>query len=103
MRSAGTAACHPGVCDTAGMGALLVACGIVAALLAGWASYGNARAALAVYLHEGDPTRAAIEAARPIAARSRVRAFARHVTLVVGWLVVTLYGLWLAAEGAVAR
>lgn len=85
------------------MGAVLVACGIVAVLLAGWASYGNARAAIAAYLHEGDPTRAVIEAARPIAARSRVRAFARHATLAVGWLIVALYGLWLAAEGTVAR
>ena len=51
------------------MGAVLVACGIVAVLLAGWASYGNARVAIAACLHEGDPTRAAIEAARPITAR----------------------------------
>ena len=37
--------------------------------------------------HQGDPTRMAIDAARPLLARSRVRRFARFVVAAIAWLV----------------
>jgi len=79
-----------------------VLCGVVAAVGATAASYDHARRAIRPLLQEGEPTRAAIEAARPFATRTRVRLFARHAALAVAWLVVALYGLWLAAAGSVA-
>jgi hypothetical protein len=85
------------------MGVLLVVCGLVATVLAGWASYGNARAALGPLVHDQEPTRAAIDSTRPVIARTRVRLFARHLALALGWLLVAFYGLWLAVQGTVVR
>jgi hypothetical protein len=79
-----------------------VLCGVVAAVGATAASCDHARRAIRPLLEDGEPTRAAIEATRPFAARTRVRLFARHSTLAVAWLAVALYGLWLAAAGSVA-
>ena len=80
-----------------------VLCGVVAAVGATAASFGHARGAIRPLLEDGEPTRAAIDATRPFAARTRVRLFARHAALAVGWLVVALYGLGLAVAGSVAR
>jgi len=84
------------------LGLVAVLCGVVAAVGATAAAYDHARQAVGPLRHDGEPTRAAIESARPFAARTRVRLFARHAALAVAWLAVALYGLWLAAAGSVA-
>ena len=61
--------------------------------------YALARRALEPFAHEGDPTRTAIEALRPLPFRPRVRTFAQRVLLAVGWLLVALYGLYMVARG----
>ncbi len=83
------------------MGALLVTCGLVLAGVGTWSGYQSARAAVAPVVHEGDPTRSAIDAARPLHARPAVRRFARSVAAAVAWLVLALYGLFLASAGSV--
>jgi hypothetical protein len=84
------------------MGFLLVGCGLTALSIGGWRGYALAREALAPLVQAGDPTRTAIEAARPVHARFRVRLFARRVTAAAAWLVVALYGLYLVQAGSVA-
>jgi hypothetical protein len=78
---------------------LLETCGIVAVAIGAWRSYAMAREALGPIIHQGDPTRTALEAGRPILARPRVRLFLRRVVLAVAWLVVAGYGLYLVAAG----
>jgi hypothetical protein len=85
------------------MGIVLVACGLTAAVMASWRGYAAARSALGPFMHEGDTTRTAVEAGRPILARSRVRLFVRRVTVAVGWLLVAFYGLFLVSAGSVAQ
>ncbi|MBP1705863.1 MAG: hypothetical protein H6Q36_1602 [Chloroflexi bacterium] len=80
-----------------------VACGVTAVAVAGATSYRHLRGAIEPLHQDGEPTRAAIEATRPFAARSRVRLVVRHAVLAAGWLTVALYGLGLAAAGALAR
>jgi hypothetical protein len=84
------------------MGLLLVGCGLTALTIGGWRGYALAREALAPLVHDGEPTRTAIEAARPVHARFRVRLFLRRVTVATGWLVVALYGLFLVQAGSIA-
>jgi hypothetical protein len=81
------------------MGLVLLLCGAVAAAIGGWRSYACARSALAPVAHEGDPTRTAIEATRPLFMRSRVRLFARRVGESIGWMLVAGYGLYLVLIG----
>ncbi len=81
---------------------LLTLCGLVAFVVAGWRSYAMARQALGPLVHDGEPTRTAIEAARPVQDRFRVRLFVRRAVVAVGWLLVSLYGLYLVAAGALA-
>jgi hypothetical protein len=83
------------------MGLLLTTCGLVLAGIGTWSGYRNARDAVAPAAHEGDPTRSAIDAARPVYARPAVRRFARSAMVAVGWLVLALYGLFLASTGSV--
>ena len=89
------------------MGLLLVACGLVLAVVGTWSGYRNARAALVPFLGRadpagrGDPTRASIDAARPVHARAGVRRAVRSTAAAVAWLVVALYGLYLAQTGLV--
>jgi hypothetical protein len=52
-------------------------------------------------VRQGDPTRAAIDAARPLPAREGVRRAVRSVVAAVAWLVLALYGLFLASTGSV--
>ena len=82
------------------MGPLLVLTGLTATLIALWRSYAAARAAIGPVVHPGEPTRTALEAARPFHARTRVRLFARRVAQSVGWLMVAFYGLFLVATGS---
>jgi hypothetical protein len=80
-------------------GLVLDICGAVAIVMGGWRSYVVAREALGPLAHEGDPTRAAIEATRPFPLRPRVRAFAQRVAVSTGWLAIAFYGLYLLARG----
>jgi hypothetical protein len=81
------------------MGTILVLSGLMTAVLGTWRGYAAARAAVGPLVHDGEPTRTAIEAARPLHARSRVRLFARRVAVSVGWLLVATYGLFLLSVG----
>jgi hypothetical protein len=85
------------------MGLLLVLSGLVVSALGTWRSYAAAREAIGPLVHDGEPTRSALEAARPIHARTRVRLFARRLALAVGWLLIALYGLFLLSVGLVSR
>jgi hypothetical protein len=78
---------------------LLETCGIVAVVIGGWRSYAMAREALGPVAHQGDPTRTALEAGRPILERTRVRLFLRRVAISLAWLFVAGYGLYLVAVG----
>ena len=85
------------------MGTLVVVCGLIVVAIATWRSYALAREAVAPLVHEGEPTRTALEAARPVHARFRIRLFVRRVFAAVAWIVVALYGLFLAQAGSMAR
>ena len=78
---------------------LLQTCGIVAVVIGGWRSYAMAREALGPVAHQGDPTRTALEAGRPILERTRARLFLRRVAISLAWLLVAGYGLYLVAVG----
>ena len=73
--------------------------GLAAATYAAWRSYVAARSAIAPLIREGDPTRTLIEGTRPVYTRSRVRIAVRNVAVSLGWLVVAMYGLFLASAG----
>ncbi|GIW20295.1 MAG: hypothetical protein KatS3mg065_0591 [Chloroflexota bacterium] len=79
--------------------AILTGSGLVLVLVGLGRGYGASRSALAPLAHAGEPTRAAIEAGRPLVARSRVRRFVRGTILAVGWLLVAGYGLFLVSVG----
>jgi hypothetical protein len=81
------------------IGGLLVTCGAVLGAAGTWNGYLNARDSLAPLARAGDPTRAALEAARPLVDRPRVRRAVRHVALAIGWLLAALYGLFLVSTG----
>lgn len=85
------------------MGSIVVVCGLIVLAIGGWRGYTLAREALGPFVHEGEPTRTAIEAVRPVHARFRVRLFVRRVISAVGWIVVALYGVFLAQAGSVTR
>ena len=78
---------------------LLETCGFVAVVIGGWRSYVMAREALGPVAHQGDPTRTALEAGRPILERTRVRMFLRRLAVSLAWLLVAGYGLYLVAVG----
>jgi len=83
--------------------AVLIATGLFATAWGCWRGYAAARAALVPLLREGEPTRALVDASRPVHARTRVRAAARNVLLAVLWLAVAMYGLYLATVGLGVR
>jgi len=85
------------------MATLLLISGLTVTAIATWRGYANAREALSPVAHDGDPTRAAIEAARPIVARTRFRRFVRGVATSLGWLVLAMYGLFLASSAELVR
>jgi hypothetical protein len=74
--------------------------GLAGATYAAWRSYVAARSALLPLVREGDPTRTLIEETQPVYTRSRVRIAVRNVAVSLGWLVVALYGLFLASAMA---
>lgn len=85
------------------MGIVLIGSGLLAAAIGGWRGYVAARAALAPLVHDGEPTRTAVEASRPLLARPRVRLFAQRLVAAIAWLFVALYGLFMVSVGSVAR
>jgi hypothetical protein len=85
------------------MAPVLFVCGAALAAVGTWRGYALARRAVAPFVHEGEPTRTAIEAMQPLPMRPRVRAFASRVVLSVGWLAVAFYGLFLVAASQGAR
>lgn len=80
---------------------LLQLCGVIAVVIAGMRSYSATREAVGPLVHDGDPTRTALEATRRITDRPRVRLFARRLGVALGWLAVAMYGLFLIAESQV--
>ena len=84
------------------LGVTLTACGLVAATLGTWRGYANARAAFMSLARAGDPTRAAIEASRPLLSRARVSRFLWSVTAAVVWLAIAMYGLLMVSLGGTA-
>jgi hypothetical protein len=85
------------------MSILLTVCGVAALAIGAWRGWAVAREALGPLVHDGDPTRSAIEAARPIHARFRIRLFIRRLSVAVAWLIVATYGLYLVAVGMTGR
>jgi hypothetical protein len=84
------------------LGVTLTACGLVAATFGTWRGYANARTAVVALARDGDPTRAAIEASRPILSRTRVRRFVRPLAAAVVWLAIAMYGLLMLSLGGTA-
>jgi hypothetical protein len=84
------------------LGVTLTACGLVAATFGTWRGYANARAAFMSLARAGDPTRAAIEASRPLLSRARVSRFLWSVTAAVVWLAIAMYGLLMVSLGGTA-
>ncbi|HEY7936230.1 MAG TPA: hypothetical protein VID26_03785 [Candidatus Limnocylindrales bacterium] len=80
---------------------VLQLCGTTAVAIAAWRSYVVTREAVGPLVHDGDPTRTAIEATRRITDRPRVRLFARRLAVAIGWLAVAMYGLFLIVESQV--
>ena len=73
---------------------ILFACGVVLAAVGLIRSYAVARQVIAPLVHQGDPTRAAIEALRPLPLRPKVRTAVVRALVSMAWLVVSLYGLY---------
>jgi hypothetical protein len=73
---------------------LLLTCGFVLVVVGLARSYLLARQAIAPLVHQGDPTRAAIEALRPLPMRPRFRTAALRAVMSMAWLVISLYGLY---------
>ena len=82
------------------MAFILILCGTTAAMIGGYRSFMLAREALGPIVHEGEPTRSAIERARPIHERPRVRRVIGSVAGSMGWLVVAMYGLYLVVRAS---
>jgi hypothetical protein len=78
---------------------VLLASGLALAGWGTWRGYVAARSALVPLAGPGDPTRSLVDATRPLVARPRVRSAVRSIGLAVGWVVVALYGLFLATAG----
>jgi hypothetical protein len=87
------------LCETRRVGVVLISAGLFLLAAGGLRSYGLAREALGPLVHDGDPTRTAIEASRPILERPRVRLFMRRLVFSIVWLVVAMYGLYLLSVG----
>jgi hypothetical protein len=84
-------------------GVVLVWSGVFLAVWGTWRGYAAARGALLPLVRQGDATRSLVDAARPVHERTRVRLVARNVAFAVLWLVVAMYGLYLATIGLGVR
>jgi hypothetical protein len=81
------------------MDLILVLAGASAVILGVWRGHAVAREAIGLFVTQGDETRRLIDAARPVHERSRVRRSVHAVSVAVAWLLVALYGLYLATVG----
>ena len=81
------------------MGLVLISTGLFLVAAGGLRSYGLVREAIGPLVHDGDPTRTAIEASRPILERPRIRLFVKRVAFSLMWLAIAMYGLYLLAVG----
>jgi hypothetical protein len=81
------------------LSAVLVATGLFLTVYGSLRGYAAARAVLLPLGRSGEPTRALVESARPLLARTRVRVAARHLWLALAWLAIAMYGLYLATVG----
>ncbi len=79
------------------MSLVLLVSGLAVIGIGLWRGYVAARQAVAPVAHDGDPTRAAIDASRPWTQRPRVRAFARNALVSIGWIAIAMYGLFLVS------
>ena len=73
---------------------ILATCGFVLTAIGAWRAYTSARRAIAPLAHQGDPTRAALDAMRPLPFRPKVRTAASRALTSMGWLAISLYGLY---------
>ena len=73
---------------------VLATCGFVLTAIGAWRAYTSARRAIAPLAHQGDPTRAALESLRPLPFRPKVRTVATRALISMGWLAISLYGLY---------
>jgi hypothetical protein len=80
---------------------VLGACGLVLMIVGLLRSYLVARTAIAPLIHQGDPTRAAIEALRPLPFRPKFRTVLIRALVSMGWLALSLYGLYLVVRASV--
>lgn len=85
------------------LSAVLVVSGAVLLAVGCARGYVAARGALLPLVRDGDPTRAMVEAGRPVHARTRVRVALRHTALAILWLGVAMYGMYLATVGLGVR
>jgi len=82
------------------MAFVLILCGSTALTIGAYRSVVLAREALGPIVHEGDPTRTAVDDTRPLHERSRVRLFAARVGGSLAWLAVAMSGLYLVARAS---
>jgi hypothetical protein len=82
------------------MAFVLILCGSTALTIGVYRSVVLAREVLGPLVHEGDPTRRAIDDTRPIHERERIRRMATRVAGSLGWLAVAMYGLYLVVSAA---
>lgn len=75
-------------------------CGVILVTIGGWRSYAMVLEAMQPIADDGDPTRIALEASRPVPFRPRVRTLARRIAVSIGWLVLAFFGAYLIVRGA---
>jgi hypothetical protein len=83
------------------VGIVLVGCGTFAVVIGLVRGYVAARSAVGSFVHAAGSSRPPTDAGRPVRVPTAVRRTLRSVVLAVGWLMVALYGLFLASAGAV--
>ena len=83
-----------------GVALVLGTCGLVLTVVGLLRSYLVARTAIAPLIHQGDPTRAAIEALRPLPVRPKFRTVLLRALVSMGWLALSLYGLYLVVRAS---
>ena len=81
------------------LSAVLVATGSYLAVYGCLQGYLAARAALLPLARDGEPTRAIVDATRPLLARTRVRVAVRNVAVALAWLGISMYGMYLTTVG----
>lgn len=80
---------------------LLLASGTVLVVVGFVRGYAAARLALSPLIHEGEPTRSAVEALQALPMRPRFRRVAGRVAQSIAWLSLAFYGLFLVSAAQV--